>query len=69
MRHEKVFRNKDGSRTKVVVTLYLHSYRKEFEYSCCAFSCEKGKRTWRNCQTTDDKMQETKRELWQLLKP
>lgn len=55
MKHEKTIRREDGSRVKIMVSVFLDSYNSsEPRYDFETSKCEKGKRTFIYPHLTDD---------------
>ena len=72
MRHEKIFNREDGSKVMVDVSLYTDGLRNKFHWDFNVAIKGKGKKTWfynHYEKATKEEIQETKLELWELIKP
>lgn len=73
MRHEKIFKHPDGTRYRIMVSLYLESYTTVTRWTHDQYACEPGKRKFKSIlrggPDADRQILETKMELWNKLKP
>lgn len=52
VKHEKIFKNDDDSRVKVIIEMFSH-FNKKPTYRVSAYTCQKGKKTWVNVINTE----------------
>lgn len=80
MRHEKIFKRKDGTRYKIEITLRVCCFQKEAKWDCNLYIRLRRQKSWSDLKTpeynnafyehvTHEEVLETKMELWQLIKP
>lgn len=72
MRHEKIIKRSDGSRTKIEVDLYVDRFISNgFKYNTAIFTCKPQKRTWElvSSDATPAEVLQAKIELWEKLSP
>lgn len=53
MRHEKIFKNNNEGRLKIVCSVYLEFHR-SVKWNVTIYICKKGKRTWKDIIDTDN---------------
>lgn len=55
MRHEKIIQREDGSRVKIIASVFIDVFmRGGPKYSFETYFCEKGKRTWKSPHSSND---------------
>lgn len=82
MKYEKIIKRKNGSRVKIVCSLYVELFRNEYRWEAYSYYCEPGKRLFKSLPpvlnpdiatpvtaATPEELLEVKVEFWNQIKP